>query len=1242
MPISAHVTGTNNTTGKKVALLQGNLVTRERVIQDLLKHHRRLSNGAAPGSSQNSPQEADEWSSMEQVLLGEQVTEAPTSTLEMIEAPKAWQEAKVKGEGMLIAVVDTGINPAHPDLPQPQNKQMAQQKSGTADKVIPGYNWADRNQTTKDVGESQHGMHVAGIIAANGKVKGVAPEAQLLSQKVFSNYHGEVSGLNESILFAINDSIAKKADVINLSLGSSAGYVDEMSVEQFAIKRAVDNGIIVVAAAGNDSHYGSDKVKAQNPDVAMIGSPGLAPDALSVASANATTLAGISFAIQGVPGLERVVYLVGRPTAGTPLNPPQTLAKSSELVYLGKGKKQDYNKDVKGKVILLERGEITFDEKLRHAREAGAAGVVLYNNQAGPLIMSAEETKNIPAVTILQKTGEQIAAQLKKGKKVQIVFDGEYGQNGLPYPNGGTVSAFTSWGPTPDLQFKPEITAPGGGILSTVYEADYAVKSGTSMATPHVAGGMALIKEAYQKMGRNLQGRGLVETLKAVAMNTAQPILDPRDMPAFSSAAKKGSYPYSPRIQGAGLMQVAKAIKTPVIVTDAKGKAGISLGEIGQKITFSLVLHNAFGKKPITYQLSDPYGVLTDLLHEGNNLLTDVPLKGAGLQFSRDKVTVAPGAKQQVKVTLTIPPDAKRNIFTEGFIALTPLDADVPVLHVPYFGFYGDWDEPRVMDPPMWQPEAQEKRTGIKTTWYHDKFNDKWKYRDYLGVAGVDENGAVKVDPDKIAFSPNGDGHYDHASPSIAFLRNAKQLAIDVVDSQGKLVRTLVKDEKVSKFDQSKKGTPYYYKEKEEWSWDGMVYSAQKGEYVPAPDGAYQFVIRAKIDGRDANWQTITLPVRVDRQPPVITAKLEGNRVSWNSRDKDVQGYLLYVGGKKQGGPYSASISSTIVSQLNKKITLVAYDYAGNITIQPVNGQSDTVPPLVEFPQNLFQQVQVISQRHYPVSGRISGEDMMDRVKLTINDQPVKVDVDGSFKTVLQLAEGLNFVTYSATDVYGNNRQFTQRVIVDSTPPIVALANDGSEQPVYDAAAKRMLLPLRISYRDMNYKGRVSLNGMIIRSWEEEQLEKPTYRYFEQLQPLTTGENKLLIEGRDEAGNKTALQLNVYADPSAGSLVLLNGERKITYKAEPAPVPSIGFTKPEYQVAVGDTIMVQGKVVGQSPTRLQFFLGDQRLTGDINDRGEFRLFVQLTKDGRENLTVVGVDGLGREIKAQAMVTAKKR
>lgn len=1232
-----------NETGTPTTAEKADDTLRKQVITDM--YEAKTKTTASEHTEGIYPTESDEWDTLHHVIQGEQVQKASSTTLDMIEARKAWETAGVRGEGMLVSIIDTGVNPKHPDMVPPKDKRQALQKSGTPNKVITGYNWADRNQQTVDVGDSQHGMHVAGIVAANGKLKGVAPEAQLLSQKVFSNYQGEVSGLSESILFAINDSIAKHADVINLSLGSSAGYVDESSVEQFAIKKAVDHGVVVVAAAGNDAYFGSDKVRAENPDYAMIGSPGIAPDALSVASANATVLAGVSFKVTGAGNLDRVVYLVGRPSSGDPLNPIQALPEEHEVVFVGKGKKEDYNISVKGKIVLIERGDLSFEDKLTLAKEAGAVGVIVYNNQSGPLIMSANETKGLPAVSILKQPGETMAAFLKKGKKLKVKFDGEYAQNNLPYPNGGTVSGFSSWGPTPDLQFKPEITAPGGGILSTVLQDDYAVKSGTSMATPHVAGGIALIKEAYKKKAPTLQGRALVETLKAVAMNTAVPIIDPRELTAVDDKAKQlpsdKEYPYSVRVQGAGMLQIAKAIQTPVVITDRKGKAGVAIGEVGASTTFSLFMENKFGKKPITYTIANPYGVLTDLKKDGENLLQLTAIAGASVSFSTPKVTVAPGQRQEVKVTLTIPKETEKNIFAEGFLTFTPDQENVPQLNVPYMAFYGDWEAPRIIDPPMWDKNSQEKRTGVKTTWYRDKENDKWKYRDYLGVNGVDENGDIRVDPTNIAFSPNQDGHYDIAAPSITFLRNARQVSIDILDSSGKLVRPLVHDVKVSKFDQSKLGVPYYYTEKKEWSWDGKRFDPQKGEYVTAADGAYQFSIRAKNDGRSASWQSITLPIYVDTQAPSLTASISGNRLNWDTKDKDVQGFILYVNGKKAGGPYSATQRNATVNQSQKRITLVAYDYAGNITIKHVNGASDRTPPAIVFPNNIYEQVLVSKETHIPIQGKVTGEDMLDRVRLAIAGNPLPIAEDGSFQTVLTLPEGLNYVTYSATDVYGNNRQFTQRILIDSTPPEVLLQNDGTESVLVDTGTNKMVLPIRISYKDNNYKGSISINGESLSNWEEEQLELQSRKTFTHLVSLQQGDNKLLIEGKDESGNLTALPLHVYADPRAGTLVLYNKDQHLTYQAKAAPPPLIGFTQSSYEGEVGDTILAQGRVTSTVPVQLFVYYKENALMADMNDNGEFRLPLTVDKLGKEDVTLVVVDLLGRESKVIANVIGKK-
>lgn len=1185
---------------------------------------------------------ANEWKRMQEVISKEKIKESASSTLEMVEATKAWSEAGVKGEGMLISIIDTGVNPKHSDMVEPRDKRLAKEKTNTTQKVISGFNWADRNNVTADVAESQHGMHVAGIAAANGKIKGIAPEAQLLSEKVFSNYQGELPSLSESILFAIDDSIAKRADVINLSLGSSAGYVDESSSEQYAIKKAVEHGVIVVAAAGNDGYFGSDKIMEQNPDYSMVGSPGIAPDALCVASANSTMLAGISFQVEGVNDLDRVVYMTGYPSSGEALNPTLALSRSVDVVYLGKGKKEDYNIPVKGKVVLLERGDISFDEKLKLAKEAGATGAVIYNNQAGPLIISANEAKNLPAVSILRQAGEKMVAALKQGKKVKVKFDGHYSQNKLPFPNGGTVSAFSSWGPTPDLQFKPEITAPGGGILSTVQQSDYAVKSGTSMATPHVAGGMALMKQAYLKQGRKLQGRQLVEVLKAASMNTAEPIMDPREIASASAGGKTNVLPYSPRVQGAGMMQINKAIKTPAIVTDKKGKAGVSLGEIGLTTTFSLFVDNKFGKKTLVYQPKDAFGVMTDLQKEGINWTTEIPLEGAKLSFSPESITVAPGQKQEVKVTLTLPKETRSNLFADGFIRFVPEQADLPTLTVAFYGFYGEWDQPRIMDAPMWESGSQEKRTGVKTTWYQDKENDKWKYRDYLGVNGVSENGRVLVDPAHIAFSPNGDGHYDTAAPSITFLRNAKQVTIDVTDSAGKLVRSLVKDEKVTKFDQSRHGVSYYYTEKAEWGWDGKMYSPAKGEYVPAPDGQYQFVVKARIDERNASWQTLKLPIRVDREAPKVTASLAGNRVSWSARDKDVQGYFLYIDGKKEGGPYSATETGTFISQAHKRVTLVAYDYAGNITTVNVTGKGDIVPPTVKFPNDLFQQLIVTAQPNVLIRGKVSGEDMLERVRLLINKTAVPVEEDGTFQTILTLPEGLNYINYSVTDYSGNTRDFTQRIIVDKTPPTLMFANEGTEEVLFDAATKRMLLPIRFAYSDLTYKGRVSVNGKIISSWEEDQLEPPVQKSFMTTVSLTQGDNRILVEGRDEAGNTSRLTLHAYADTYSGSLAVFREEQRVKYQAKPPSTAGITVAKTAFagETSNSNSLVISGRLSGAAPFTLEAQYGEERMDADVTERGEFRVMLPQIRSSTNSCILHVTDALGRTLDKTVSLPAK--
>lgn len=177
-----------------------------------------------------------------------------------IQSRQTWGDAKYKGEGMVVAVIDSGVDPAHKDfvLSKETDESLTKDKTESiiqenqlkgkyyTEKVPYGYNYYDLNDTILDLGPSasEHGMHVAGTVAANGDekdggLKGVAPEAQVLGMKVFSNDPKFPSTYSDVYLAAIDDSIKLGADVLNMSLGSTASFYEEESPEDLAITRAV-------------------------------------------------------------------------------------------------------------------------------------------------------------------------------------------------------------------------------------------------------------------------------------------------------------------------------------------------------------------------------------------------------------------------------------------------------------------------------------------------------------------------------------------------------------------------------------------------------------------------------------------------------------------------------------------------------------------------------------------------------------------------------------------------------------------------------------------------------------------------------------------------------------------------------------------------------------------------------------------------------------------------------------------
>ncbi|TYR76017.1 S8 family serine peptidase [Rossellomorea vietnamensis] len=541
---------------------------------------------------------------------------------ELVEAQKTWQNYGYDGEGMVVGIIDTGVDPSHKDMilsadTTPEITELAVNKFvGQAhiegkyftEKVPFGYNYADQNNEILDLGPgaSHHGMHVAGTVAANGDeenggIKGVAPEAQLLALKVFGNDPEMPSTWSDIYVKAIDDSIELGADVLNMSLGSTAAFVRSEDPEQQAIARAVENGVLMAISAGNSAHLGNgwSNPYASNPDVGVVGSPGLSTDSLQVASLENQKIQVDGFQVK----LDGEVYkTIGYKKQDTPLMLDLFKNKEMEVVYVGDGQPDKYeDKDVEGKIVFVVRTGGFFYAQIEAAAEAaGAAGVIVRGAEGhGDYVSMALDSPTIPMVSLSISDGNDLLEKVTtEGKDFSVIFDGS--MIAANNPAAGTLSAFTSWGVTPNLDFKPEITAPGGQIYSTLQNDQYGIMSGTSMAAPHVAGGSALVTQRVEKDFAGVTGFDKVQLSKNILMNTAAPVIDKGLVNDYFG----WDLPYSPRRQGAGVMQLHAAMSTPVVVTETGSSEGkVALREIGNITTFNLSAEN-FSSEAVNYDLT--------------------------------------------------------------------------------------------------------------------------------------------------------------------------------------------------------------------------------------------------------------------------------------------------------------------------------------------------------------------------------------------------------------------------------------------------------------------------------------------------------------------------------------------------------------------------------------------------------------------------------------------------------------
>lgn len=590
------------------------------------------------------------------------------TALAMTGADYAQSELGLTGAGVRVAVMDTGVDYDHPDLGGcfgPGCRVVTGWDfvgdAFNADSTSPFYNPVPVPDPDPDDCNG-HGTHVAGIIGASAAssdgVTGVAPGVTFGAYRVFGCQGSTTADI---MIAAMERALADGMQVLNMSIGSAFQWPQYPTSQ--ASDRLVNKGMVVVASIGNSGTSG----------LYAAGSPGLGQKVIGVASFDNTHVALNTFTIS--PDDTSIGY---SPATGAPLPPT---SGSLEMARTGTpaSAADACNTtlplpDLTGKAVLIRRGTCPFYEKAFNAQNAGAAAVVLYNNSAGrfsPTVAGVPPI-TIPVVAISDTEGVLINNRIAAGT-VTMTWTDEYGS--FINPTGGLISSFSSYGLSPDLALKPDIGAPGGLIRSTypLENGGYATISGTSMASPHVAGGVALLLQAKPNTP--------AQAVRGILQNSA----DPKNWwgnPALG-------FLDNVHRQGAGMVDVSGAIMAQTSIAPAKLSLGES--EVGPAVQ-TLTIENK-GSEAVTYALGHAPALATG----PNTFTVGFFTNSAAVAYSVPEITVPAGGSASVMVTITAPAAPVGGQYG-GYLVFTPAGGG-DALRVPYAGYVGDYQARQVLVP---------------------------------------------------------------------------------------------------------------------------------------------------------------------------------------------------------------------------------------------------------------------------------------------------------------------------------------------------------------------------------------------------------------------------------------------------------------------------------------------------------------------------------------------------------------
>ncbi|KRN22280.1 S8 family serine peptidase [Lacticaseibacillus camelliae] len=870
-----------------------------------------------------------------------------------IDAFKAWENG-YDGTGMVVAVIDNGLEPvtdmrldddSTAAISQADAQKFIDQKGyGTYinDKIPFAYNYVDNDSDSTSTYEVDHGMHVSGIIAADGQQPAASGEQQAIQALTTADGSGALTTEFTSIFMKLITTGKLDKDALDKL---TADLKDKLTDPTQA--QSLTSLILGLLTKKNDS----DSSTATTTD--------------DTSSNDASTDDG-KYAV-GIAPQAQILDL--RVISNSSASEAQELYKAiHDAVDLG----ADVINMSLGSTYMNEDEENLEEQAVEYAFEHGVVVNVSASNSG-----TRANTSTGGGQDYKPENYSQLSNPATSPYSIAVAASGDLSiENQMSSMMGldsgvGMVAQFSSWGPNSDFTLKPDVTGPGVNLDSLEYEDQDQQMSGTSMSAPTSSGITALIEQRLKKLG--FTGAKLALYTKLAEMNSAIMIADENTGNAFS-----------PRQQGAGLADAGLATETTVAVEGDANTGSVSLKNIGKTTDITLHFTN-YGDHDVTYTFKpDQYTVLKNVWDTdangkllGNGVSHDETLADANVSMVNDTFTIKAGQTQDITLTLNIGDSVTKDQIVEGFLRFASSETDGSNdVTVPYLAFYGDLTDENVFDlsgagyTSYLADGASQLPLGIGSSNEAVKvFVDQAASNfanGYSDKGDDDENvkGVVAAaDGFKASISPNADGDDDTVTPVVYVTQNLKSITAEILDANGNVVRILDQENNLdaSGVNATASGLGYTtlaqsytmaYDRPEALTWDGTVYDQATGKMVAASDGKYTYRIIGTMNYEGAHkTQTKDFGLTIDTQAPTFEPQFDAanNTIAFNYADKGIgftnDSLLIYTiagkdheislgnDGTSNEGQFSYKLTDDEVAALKASdgsLKLTIHDAAGN------------------------------------------------------------------------------------------------------------------------------------------------------------------------------------------------------------------------------------------------------------------------------------------------------------------------